>query len=130
VYSIFSHARKCAPCILVLEDLDTMLSSDVKSVLLNELDGLAPNDGILTIATTNHPEEIDEAILKRPSRFDVKYTYSSPDLKMREHFARKWLEKNLKELPTWVRENLDTETISKAVAEKTNGFSYAYMKEL
>ena len=40
VRSIFSHARKHAPCILVLEDLDSMITPKVRSFLLNELDGL------------------------------------------------------------------------------------------
>lgn len=38
--AIFEHARQQAPCILVLEDLDAMVTDDVRSFFLNELDGL------------------------------------------------------------------------------------------
>jgi len=47
----------------------------------------------LTIATTNHPELIDDAILNRPSRFDVKYNFSLPNQELRKQFAVKWVGK-------------------------------------
>ena len=53
----------------------------------------ADNEGILTIATTNHPERIDDAILNRPSRFDVKYNFTLPEPRLRTAFAIKWLAK-------------------------------------
>lgn len=84
VKTIFDHARRHSPCILVLEDLDAMVTDTVRSYLLNELDGLAQNDGILTIATTNHPERIDDAILNRPSRSDVKYHFDLPTHELRK----------------------------------------------
>ena len=40
VRQIFDHARSNAPCILVIEDLDSLVTSEVRSFLLNELDGL------------------------------------------------------------------------------------------
>jgi len=61
-----------------------MVTDTVRSYLLNELDGLAQNDGILTIATTNHPERIDDAILNRPSRSDVKYHFDLPTHELRK----------------------------------------------
>ncbi|KAI0795879.1 P-loop containing nucleoside triphosphate hydrolase protein [Abortiporus biennis] len=135
VRTIFDRARKHSPCILVLEDLDAMVTEKVRSFFLNELDGLAQNDGILTIATTNHPERIDDAILNRPSRFDVKYDFSLPDLELRKAFATKWIRK-VQALGgraangegVILRRSLDE--VAQDVAEKTDGWSFAFLKEL
>ena len=90
----------------------------------------ADNAGILTIATTNHPERIDDAILNRPSRFDVKYNFTLPDAPLREEFAAKWLAK-VKSLAanTGVEFTAPEATASK-VAENTEGWSFAFLKEL
>ncbi len=66
IRGIFLHARKRAPCLLVLEDLDSLITDENRSFFLNELDGFAANTGIVTIATTNHPEKLDPAIVERP----------------------------------------------------------------
>ncbi|KIP02821.1 hypothetical protein PHLGIDRAFT_59041, partial [Phlebiopsis gigantea 11061_1 CR5-6] len=126
IRAIFEHARSHVPCILILEDLDAMLVPEAKAFFLNEIDGLADNAGILTIATTNHPERIDDAILNRPSRFDVKYAYALPGAALRTAFARRWLEKvNASGLQfTAPAQTAD------AVAAKTDGWSFAFLKEL
>ncbi|EKM51030.1 uncharacterized protein PHACADRAFT_187641 [Phanerochaete carnosa HHB-10118-sp] len=127
---IFDHARSHAPCILILEDLDSMLVAEARSFFLNEIDGLADNEGILTIATTNHPERIDDAILNRPSRFDVKYNFSLPEPHLRKAFAIKWLAKvNAMSEHTGVTFEKPDETAD-AIAAKTEGWSYAFLKEL
>ncbi|TFY82028.1 hypothetical protein EWM64_g1990 [Hericium alpestre] len=134
VRSIFAHARKHAPCILVLEDLDAMVTPKVRSFFLNELDGLAANSGILTIATTNHPERIDDAILNRPSRFDVKYTYELPSRDLRVAFARKWVAKMVGkpagEATQGIKFQMAEKDIAEKVADLTEGFSFAFLKEL
>ena len=90
----------------------------------------ADNAGILTIATTNHPERIDDAILNRPSRFDVKYNFTLPDAPLREEFAAKWLAKvNALAANTGV-EFTTPEATAAEVAEKTEGWSFAFLKEL
>jgi len=135
---IFVHARKHAPCILVIEDLDALVTPVVRSFFLNELDGLAANHGILTIATTNHPERIDDAIVNRPSRFDVKYTFSLPDKTLRKSFAEKWIAKinalcvgkdlgDAASIPQFI---ISDEDIAEKIAEKCDGFSFAFLKEL
>jgi len=133
IRSIFEHARRHAPCILILEDLDSMVVEDIRSFFLNELDGLAQNEGILTIATTNHPERIDDAILNRPSRFDVKYDYGLPDHELRQAFAAKWIEKVQKTQKGNGQAVVFTRTVeelSKEVAGMTGGWSFAFLKEL
>lgn len=54
IMEIFSRARKMAPCLLVLEDLDSLVTDKVRSYFLNELDGIESNNGILVVGSTNH----------------------------------------------------------------------------
>ncbi|KAH8110598.1 P-loop containing nucleoside triphosphate hydrolase protein [Phellopilus nigrolimitatus] len=141
VRSIFNHARENAPCILVIEDLDSLVTPNVRSFFLNELDGLGQNEGILTIATTNHPERIDDAILNRPSRFDVKYDFALPTEALRNAYALKWIRK-IASLSTSAETQADSGSkttvtfekdemeLAEEVAKKTEGWSFAFLKEL
>lgn len=61
-----------APCLLIFEDLDSMIDDDNRSYFLNEVDGMDTNDGLLMIATTNHFDKLDPGLSNRPSRFDRK----------------------------------------------------------
>lgn len=72
MFQVFGKARAEAPCVLILEDLDSLINDNNRSFFLNQLDGLENNDGLLVIGTTNHYERLDPAITKRPSRFDRK----------------------------------------------------------
>lgn len=64
---VFAKAREFAPCYLVFEDLDTIVTDDVRSYFLNEVDGLKSNDGIFMIGSTNHLERLDPGIsVSRP----------------------------------------------------------------
>ena len=56
IRSIFQMARMLSPCLLVLEDIDTIVTSSTRSYFFNEVDGLEHNDGILMVASTNHCE--------------------------------------------------------------------------
>ncbi len=120
---VFDRARKSAPCILVLEDLDSLVTAQNRSFFLNELDGFAANIGIVTLATTNHPERLDPAILDRPSRFDRKYPFDLPALEERQAYIRMWNSS----LQATLRLSGDAEA---QLAEQTEGFSFAYLKEL
>jgi transitional endoplasmic reticulum ATPase len=123
---IFEHARTMAPCCVVLEDLDSLVNdAKVRSYFLNEMDGLEANDGILIIGSTNHLDDIDEAIRSRPSRFDRKYAFGIPNRAERELYAKYWLNK-LKD-----NEDIDfKEEMCAIVADLTPDFSYAFLKEL
>jgi AAA+ superfamily predicted ATPase len=123
IRTIFERARSTAPCILVLEDLDSLVTDDNRSVFLNELDGFTDNSGILTIATTNHAEKLDVAIIDRPSRFDRKYHFELPAKPERQAYLEFWnaaIQPELRLSKAGLRE----------VAEATEGFSFAYLKEL
>ena len=120
---VFLRARECAPCLLVFEDLDSLLKRDKRSVFLNALDGFATNDGIVTLATTNHPQKLDAAILDRPSRFDRKYHFDLPGPAEREAYLAHWNQRLEQDL------RLGDEALPR-LAEITGGFSFAYLKEL
>lgn len=51
---IFEKARETTPCLLVFEDIDSLVSDKLKSFFLNEVDGLEGNDGIMMIGSTNY----------------------------------------------------------------------------
>ncbi len=123
IQQVFRRARATAPCLLVLEDLDSLITNENRAFFLNELDGFAENQGIITLATTNHPERLDTSILERPSRFDMKYHFELPGLTERRAFLAMWnrrLHQKMQSSP----EELE------AVAAATEGFSFAYLKEL
>lgn len=123
IAQVFKRARDSAPCILVLEDLDSLVDDTNRSFFLNEMDGFYTNEGILTLATTNHPEKLDPAILERPSRFDRKYTFNIPAFEERRRFVELYNE-GLDE-----KIQLNPDTILR-IAYNTKNFSYAYLKEL
>lgn len=66
VREIFVKARQMAPCLLVFEDLDSLITDNVKSFFLNEVDGLESNDGIMMIGSTNYRKssfpELDDVV--------------------------------------------------------------------
>jgi ATPase family associated with various cellular activities (AAA) len=123
IRAIFERARAVSPCIVVLEDLDSFITPSNRSYFLNELDGFAGNDGILTLATTNHPERLDPAIVDRPSRFDRKYPFDLPGGDERLRYISHW---NASLRPAL---QLSPEAVER-VSLQTDGFSFAYLKEL
>jgi transitional endoplasmic reticulum ATPase len=54
IRSIFRKARETAPCFLVMEDIDSLVTDELRSYFFNEMDGLSVNDGIMLVASTNH----------------------------------------------------------------------------
>ena len=120
---VFERARMTTPCLLVLEDLDSMLDETSRSLFLNELDGFETNSGLVVLATTNHPELLDPAIVERPSRFDRKYAFDSPGEQERLAYISGWNRKLEPELQI-------CESITNQVVQVTEGFSFAYLKEL
>ena len=108
-----------APSVLVIEDLDWLLPEISVSTFLNAIDGLeAPRaSGLLLLATTNHPENLDPAINNRPGRFDVVIEVAGPDADLRRQF----LARGLPDLPA---AEID------ALAARTDGLSFAHLKEI
>ena len=123
IEAIFQRARTQAPCILVLEDIDALLTEGSRSLFLNELDGFAQNAGVITLATTNHPERLDPSIVERPSRFDRKYHFMLPSAETRMNYVRSWNDR----LRPQLRFSEDGQA---KIAELTEGFSFAYIQEV
>lgn len=91
--SVFSLARRQAPCMLVLEDVETIVTSDTRSYFFNEMDGLANNDGLFIVASTNFLDKLDPGLSKRPSRFDRKYLFPIPNEHQRTLYCEYWRQK-------------------------------------
>ena len=124
IQTIFTKARQTAPCFLVFEDLDSIISDAVRSYFLNEVDGLKSNDGIFMVGSTNHLDRLDPGIAKRPSRFDRKYLFPNPDLAERMRYCEHWRAK--------LADNPEIDfppKLTRAIAANTHGFSFAYIQE-
>jgi ATP-dependent 26S proteasome regulatory subunit len=79
--------------------------------------------GVVVLATTNHPEKLDTAILDRPSRFDRKYFFDLPSADDRQQYIERWNGQLEVELRV-------SEVAAVKLVQQTEGFSFAYMKEL
>ena len=124
IRQIFLKARQMAPCLLIFEDIDSLVNIAVRSYFLNEVDGLESNHGILMIGSTNHLEKLDPGIAKRPSRFDRKYLFEVPTRDERVQYCEYWRNK--------LRNNKKIDfpkEMSARIADITGDFSFAYMKE-
>ena len=99
IRKLFRDARRHASCIVFIDELDAVgrsrgsnsLSHEEREQTLNqllvEMDGFAPNQGVVVIAATNRPDILDPALL-RPGRFDRQVTVGAPDVKGREQILR------------------------------------------
>jgi hypothetical protein len=128
VETIFERARKLSPCLLAFEDIDGLVTQGNRTVFLNELDGFQNNDGLLIIASSNHPGKIDEALLKRPSRFDRVFHIGLPALAERRTYCERLLSRS--SLAERVSPELDIPVLAQTVAEWSDGFTPAYLKEV
>ena len=100
VRDLFKQANEKAPCIVFIDEIDTigkkrdgsgMGGNDEREQTLNqlltEMDGFDGRKGVVTLAATNRPETLDKALL-RPGRFDRRIPVELPDLKGREAILR------------------------------------------
>lgn len=127
IKAIFERARRLAPCILAFEDVDGMIDHYNRTVFLNELDGFRNNEGLLVIASSNHPGQIDEALLKRPSRFDRVFHIGLPAFEERREYCRRVLEGPM--LANRLPATLNLDHLATQVAAESDGFTPAYIKE-
>ena len=99
VRKLFERARKLAPCIVFIDEIDAIGSrrtngsgaesenNQTLNQLLVEMDGFSSEETIIVLAATNRPEMLDKALL-RPGRFDRQITIPTPDLKGREEILK------------------------------------------
>ena len=132
VRDLFKKARQNKPCILFIDEIDSIgkqrgtginLGNDEREQTLNqllaEMDGFNQNDGILIIAATNRKDVLDNALL-RPGRFDRIITVPLPDNEARIKILKNY-GKN---------KNLHKDVSYELLGEFTNGFSGAQIKNL
>lgn len=132
VRDMFEQAKKNAPCILFIDEIDAVGrargvgiggGNDEREQTLNqllvEMDGFEANEGIIIIAATNRRDVLDPALL-RPGRFDRQITVPNPDIKGRE----KILSVHARKVPTGPDVDL------RVIARGTPGFSGADLANL
>jgi len=132
VRDMFDQAKKQAPCIIFIDEIDAVGRSrgvgigggnDEREQTLNqllvEMDGFEGNDGIIVIAATNRPDVLDPALL-RPGRFDRQVVVGLPDIRGREQI----LKVHMRKVP--VGDGID----AKVIARGTPGFSGADLANL
>ncbi|MEK7516398.1 MAG: ATP-dependent zinc metalloprotease FtsH [Patescibacteria group bacterium] len=132
VRDLFSRAKKNAPCILFIDEIDAVGrqrgsglggSHDEREQTLNqilvEMDGFDPNAGVIVMAATNRPDVLDPALL-RPGRFDRRVILDEPTMDDREAI----LQIHTRGKP------LEREVSLRRLAERTPGFSGADLANL
>ncbi|HUD96115.1 MAG TPA: ATP-dependent zinc metalloprotease FtsH [Woeseiaceae bacterium] len=132
VRDMFEQAKKQAPCIIFIDELDAVGrhrgaglggGHDEREQTLNqmlvEMDGFEGNEGIIVIAATNRPDVLDPALL-RPGRFDRQVVVPLPDIRGREMI----LKVHMRKVP------LDDDVRPNVIARGTPGFSGADLANL
>ena len=132
VRDMFEQAKKQAPCIIFIDELDAVgrhrgaglggghdEREQTLNQLLVEMDGFEGSEGVIVIAATNRPDVLDPALL-RPGRFDRQVVVPLPDIRGREMI----LKVHMRKVP------LDDDVIPSVIARGTPGFSGADLANL
>ncbi len=132
VRDLFEQAKKNSPCIIFIDEIDAVgrhrgaglggghdEREQTLNQLLVELDGFAPNEGIIVLAATNRPDVLDPALL-RPGRFDRQVIVPHPDVKGRQEIIKV----HIKNIP--LADNVDIDILARG----TPGFSGADLANL
>lgn len=132
VRDMFDQAKKQAPCIIFIDELDAVGrhrgaglggGHDEREQTLNqmlvEMDGFEGSEGVIVIAATNRPDVLDPALL-RPGRFDRQVVVPLPDIRGREQI----LKIHMRKVP------LDDDVVPSLIARGTPGFSGADLANL
>jgi len=123
--AMFKEASESTPAIIVLEDLDRCYPLDKElepesriplQQLLNHLDGVGSQDGVVVAATANDPSILDSAILRRPGRFDRVVGFKNPPAELRQRYFRHMCAA------------LESEDLTECV-RMTENFSFAQLRE-
>ncbi|AMX01825.1 ATP-dependent zinc metalloprotease FtsH [Microbulbifer thermotolerans] len=132
VRDMFEQAKKQAPCIIFIDEIDAVgrhrgagvggghdEREQTLNQLLVEMDGFEGNEGVIVIAATNRPDVLDNALL-RPGRFDRQVFVGLPDIRGREQI----LKVHMRKVP------LDDKVNPQTIARGTPGFSGADLANL
>ncbi|XP_044265059.1 ATP-dependent zinc metalloprotease YME1L [Tribolium madens] len=105
VRDLFKSAKEKAPCVIFIDEIDSVGAKRTNSVLhpyanqtinqlLSEMDGFHQNEGVIVLGATNRRDDLDQALL-RPGRFDVEVTVPTPDFTGRKEILGLYLGKVL-----------------------------------
>jgi cell division protease FtsH len=132
VRDMFEQAKKCAPCIIFIDEIDAVgrhrgaglggghdEREQTLNQLLVEMDGFEGNEGVIVIAATNRPDVLDPALL-RPGRFDRQVVVPLPDVRGREQILRV----HMRKVP------VDDDVKPSIIARGSPGFSGADLANL
>ncbi|XP_058824574.1 ATP-dependent zinc metalloprotease YME1L isoform X1 [Topomyia yanbarensis] len=105
VRDLFKAAKERAPCVIFIDEIDSVGAKRTNSVLhpyanqtinqlLSEMDGFQQNEGVIVLGATNRRDDLDQALL-RPGRFDVEVVVPTPDFTGRKEILTHYLSKIL-----------------------------------
>jgi AAA+ superfamily predicted ATPase len=120
-------ARKLAPALVILEDIDAvggisrqLCDHPILGEVLQALNGIESNEGVITLATTNFAESLDEALRDRPGRFDVVIRIDVPNSETRHLLLERLL----------CRYEVEEAIDLKPLVRQTKGLTGAWIDEL
>ena len=132
VRKLFEKARKLAPCIVFIDEIDAVgrqrgaglggghdEREQTLNQLLVEMDGFSENEGVIVLAATNRPDVLDKALL-RAGRFDRQIVVGAPDVKAREQILEVHARKK----------KLADDVDLKVIAKNTSGFAGADLENV
>lgn len=130
VRDLFSRAKSKAPCVIFIDEIDSVGAKRSNSLLhpyanqtinqlLTEMDGFRQNEGVIVLGATNRRDDLDKALL-RPGRFDVEINVSVPDLNGRKEILQLYLGKVI------LAHDVDVEVLARG----TTGFTGADLENM
>ena len=124
IQQVFAQARNLSPCMLILEDIETIVTPQTRSYFFNEMDGIEDNSGLFVVGSTNYLDRLDPGLTSRPSRFDRKYLFPLPNQHERTLYCQFWRRKLEHNKAIKFPEELCV-----PMARITDGFSFAFLQE-
>lgn len=129
VRDLFKAAKARAPCVIFIDEIDSVGAKRTNSVLhpyanqtinqlLSEMDGFHQNAGVIVLGATNRRDDLDQALL-RPGRFDVEVVVSTPDFSGRKEILSLYLSKIL-------HDEIDIDILARG----TSGFTGADLENM
>lgn len=129
VRDLFKAAKEKAPCVIFIDEIDSVGAKRTNSVLhpyanqtinqlLSEMDGFHQNEGVIVLGATNRRDDLDQALL-RPGRFDVEVVVPTPDFCGRKEILNLYLAKVL-------HEDIDIDMLARG----TTGFTGADLENM
>ena len=121
------------PALVIIEDIDSLITDRNRSEFLNILDGVDISSGVYFIGTTNYPDRIDPAFMNRAGRFDRMYKIENPsETTRRKFFSSRNIGDNLAEYKTFKDDSIpdSDEGVVELFVKFSDGLPMASLKEI